>query len=141
MKKLYKRIGFGRTCPNCVQTKVTILLEIETGKYFDKCSSCNRTWDSTHSKTVNMENKTQWPYDKRIAHQYDSLTEQATHKQIGYILNLSERNKDGDEMLNSIMDSIPEDLDVEDLTKGQAMYVIKCLLGEIKPIKENEKDS
>lgn len=75
-----------------------------------------------------------YPYSDAKANETSAGKEPITGKQIGYIFYLSRENKDKDETLNAIMDSIPGDLDIEDLSKGQGMYVIKCLLGEIKPI-------
>jgi len=71
-----------------------------------------------------------WPYDAGRASEYVGSLLPATDKQISYIEFLS---KDSEDELNDIMDSIPGDLDIEDLTKGQASYVISCLLGDIKP--------
>lgn len=80
-----------------------------------------------------------WPYDPKRVHEFEKNKEPATEKQIWYILKLSKDIHDKDETLNSIMDSIPGDLDVEDLTKGQAMYVIKCLNNEIQPVNERPR--
>lgn len=75
-----------------------------------------------------------WPYDATIANDHPGNRDDITQKQIWYILKLSDERKDKDELLNSIMDSIPGDFDIEDLSKGQASFVIKCLLGEINPL-------
>jgi hypothetical protein len=78
-----------------------------------------------------------YPYDEKRANEFAANRASATYKQIRFILYLS---RDSEKMLNDIMDSIPGDLDVEDLTKGQAMFVIKCLSGEIKPEIEEKED-
>lgn len=75
-----------------------------------------------------------WPYNPDRINENRAGKEDATEKQIKYILHLSRLRNDKDERLNEIMDSIPGDLDVEDLSKGQAMYIIKCLRGEIKKV-------
>lgn len=75
-----------------------------------------------------------WPYSPDRVNENRAGKELVTEKQVGYILHLSKRRNDDDEQLNEIMDSIPGDLDIEDLSKGQAMYVIKCLMGEIKKV-------
>ena len=74
-----------------------------------------------------------FPYSQERVNENRAGKEEITSKQIWYIFKLSGERNDKDEFLNSIMDSIPGGLDIEDLSKGQAMFVIKCLLGEIRP--------
>lgn len=81
---------------------------------------------------------TKWPYSKERAEQYPSLLDEITSKQLWYVKKLSREHGDNDETLNNIMDSIDPNLDIEDMTKGQAMFVIKCLSGEIKPYEETK---
>ena len=84
--------------------------------------------------------KMSYPYNADESVKYEQYKQPITQKQLNYILILSEEMNDKDETLNSIMDSIDSELDIEDLTKGQASFVIRCLLGEIKPISvEKEK--
>ena len=82
-----------------------------------------------------------WPYSDTRANEHPCNKEPATEKQVWYIIRLSEDRRDKDELINSIMDSIPGDLDIEDLTKGQASFVIKCMLGEIQPLEKLPLDN
>lgn len=75
-----------------------------------------------------------FPYDPARVDENKAGLEPITEKQIRYILKLSKQRYDKDEFLNNVIDSIPGNLGVENLSKGQAMYVIKCLLGEIKQV-------
>lgn len=70
-----------------------------------------------------------WPYHETIASETEAMREPATEAQIRYINLLSSRDSDA----KAILDSVSEGAQAEDLTKGQAMYVIKCLLREIYP--------
>ena len=76
-----------------------------------------------------------FPFDSKRAREFPSLLEPITSKQVWYI------NKLGDDygvgLLADVMDSVDSSKDIEDLTKGEAMFVIKCMLGEIKPYDEN----
>lgn len=76
-----------------------------------------------------MHNK--WPYNHKRAEEFVSSENPATIKQIRYIDFLSANRDDG--ILTEILLSIEEKKTVSDLTLGQAMFVIKCLNGEILP--------
>lgn len=78
-----------------------------------------------------MKNK--YPYNAARSREYPSLLEDVTSKQIWYINKLNDELNDDEKTLSDIMDCIDPNKDIEDLTKGEAMFVIKCLNGEIKP--------
>ncbi len=71
-----------------------------------------------------------WPYSHKRATEFESSELPATTKQIRYIGYLSNENT------QDILDSIKPGMQIALLTLGQAMFVIKCLKGEIEPVKE-----
>lgn len=76
-----------------------------------------------------------YPYNPVRVAENKAGSEPITEKQLEYILRLSKDRPIFDE----VMDSIPEwktelDYDLQKLSKGHAMYVIKCLLGQIQPV-------
>jgi hypothetical protein len=76
-----------------------------------------------------------FPYDHDRIMENKAGSEPITVAQLQYIINL-QLNKNYEDVLNSIPDwSGNADYDLQKLSKGQAMYIIKCLKGEIKPIK------
>lgn len=77
-------------------------------------------------------NKKKYPYDDNRVHGTKVSRELVTPRQLRYIHYLTKLKPD--EELNEIMDCIPGDLDIEDLTMGQGSWVIGCLVGDIKSI-------
>ena len=80
-----------------------------------------------------------YPYDPDRVKENKAGYERITEKQLLYIIDLC--NDRSDEEVNAVFESIPEwktecDYDPQKLSKGQAMFVIKCFLGQIKPIAE-----
>lgn len=80
-----------------------------------------------------------WPYDPERINENKAGNEPITIKQLEYISKLDHPLNRAHAIWNDVLDSIPEwrgeyDYDLQKLTKGQAMYVIKCLLGDIKPV-------
>ena len=78
-----------------------------------------------------------YPFDPKRAREFPSLLEPITSKQVWLI------NKKADELGNGfvadVLNSIDASKDIEDLTKGEAMFAIKCLLGQIDPYDESEE--
>lgn len=76
-----------------------------------------------------------FPYDHDRIMENKAGSEPITPAQLQYIINL-QSNKSYEDVINSIPDwSDKADYDLQKLSKGQAMYIIKCLKGEIKPVK------
>jgi hypothetical protein len=80
-------------------------------------------------KWVDEDSLLVWPYNERAASETEAMCEPLTEAQSKYIHSLSEKHSEA----RAILDSVSEGVEVEALTKGQAMYVIKCLLYEITP--------
>ena len=79
-----------------------------------------------------MNNKKKYPYSESRAHGTKAQKELITKPQLRHIRYLTKLRPE--EVLNEILDCIPGDLELEDLTMGQASFVIGCLVGDIKPV-------
>jgi len=49
--KNYYNLQLGNNCPQCVDNPCVILLEASTGKLFEHCGICRRSWDFTRTLT------------------------------------------------------------------------------------------
>lgn len=74
-----------------------------------------------------------FPYNQDRINENKAGKEEITEKQVSYIRKLANIDPGTYE---DVLRSIPDwdDKELEDFSKGQGMYIIKCMLGEIKPV-------
>jgi len=49
--KNYIKLQLGNFCPQCADNPCAVLLEVSTGKMFEHCGVCRRSWNFTRRLT------------------------------------------------------------------------------------------